>query len=412
MTGVTDAGSARRLLAGPAVLRTFALTLLGRLAYGVLPLCFLFTVRDATGSFTVAAAASATLGFATLAMPVQARLVDRHGQRQVLPVYAGCYVVVLLLAVVLAHEVSHPAAWIGVGLLVGLTCPALGPAMRAQWREIAAEGAQRRRAYSLDSVGEESLYLVGPVVAAAVLALGRAWVGLLVVAALVVIGTTALVTSRWRPATTAPTTPAAATSGARGSGSLRRLRGLVGPLFLFGAGTACAFVGIASLADRAGTPGAAGLVEAAMAAGAVAGGLLWARFGATVPSRRVLAGLLGYVAAAQALTGGLSGHLALVGAALAVGALGAAPVFVVGFSTADSLVAADRRTEASTWVTVVINAGISGGTAVAGLVAGLGPAAPFFLAAFLSASAAALAGARVTQQRGGSGTASVPRSPR
>ncbi|WP_161605227.1 hypothetical protein [Pimelobacter simplex] len=70
MPGVTDAGSTRLLLAGPAVARTFGCALLGRLAYGVLPLCFLFTVRDAAGSLALAASASALLGLATLAMPV------------------------------------------------------------------------------------------------------------------------------------------------------------------------------------------------------------------------------------------------------------------------------------------------------------------------------------------------------
>src|SRR6059058_4372190 len=98
MTGVHDAGSTRLLLAAPSVRRAFALALLGRLAYGVLPLCFLFTVRTATGSFAVAAAASAALGLATSAMPIQARLVDRHGQRRVLPLYAVAHASLLCLA--------------------------------------------------------------------------------------------------------------------------------------------------------------------------------------------------------------------------------------------------------------------------------------------------------------------------
>ena len=96
MTGVTHAGSIRGVISGPGVTRTFAFAMVGRLTYGLLPLCLLFTVRDSSGSFAVAAASSAALGFATLAMPVQARLLDRYGQRRVLPCYAVCYSGLLL----------------------------------------------------------------------------------------------------------------------------------------------------------------------------------------------------------------------------------------------------------------------------------------------------------------------------
>ena len=52
---------------------------------------------------------------------------------------------------------------------------------------------------SLDSVGEESLYLVGPIIAGVVLVLGPAWVGLLLAAGLVGCGTAALALSPYRP---------------------------------------------------------------------------------------------------------------------------------------------------------------------------------------------------------------------
>lgn len=323
MPGVTDAGSTRLLLAGPAVARTFACALLGRLAYGVLPLCFLFTVRDATGSFAVAATCSATLGLATLVMPAQARLFDRLGQHRVLPVAASCWSGLLVVAVVLAHGDHPTSVWLGVSLLVGVSGPLLGPSMRAQWREIAVEGPQRRRAYALDSVGEESLHLAGPIVAGAVLAVGPAWAGLLVAAGLVWCGTLALVASPYRPAAVgAAPAPVSRRSGPGG------LAGLVLTLLLFGAGSAATFVGMAALADRAGHPGLAGLVEAALAAGAVSGGLLWARHGRARPAGRVLALLVAGLALAQ-LTVALTGGLLLAAVVLAVGGLATSPVFVV-----------------------------------------------------------------------------------
>ena len=410
MSGVTDAGSTRLLLAGPAVARTFACALLGRLAYGVLPLCFLFTVRDATGSFALAAACSATLGLATLVMPVQARLLDRLGQHRVLPVASLCWSSLLVVAVALARG-EHPAAlWLGLSLLLGVSGPLLGPSMRAQWREIASEGAQRRRAYALDSVGEESLYLVGPILAGGVLALGPAWGGLLLAAGLVGCGTLALVPSPYRPpASGAGAVAVAGRTGPAGLGS--GLAGLVLTLVLFGAGSAATFVGIAALADRAGRRGLAGPVEAALAAGAVTGGLLWARHGRTRPAAPVLAALLAGLAVTQGVVA-LADGLLVAALVLALGGLATSPILVVAYAAVDERVPAGRRTEASTWVNVGVNSGSALGTAVAGLLAGGGGCLPFALAAGLSvgAAGAALAWGRMSPWPSTSPTTPPPTS--
>lgn len=390
MSGVTDAGSTRLLLAGPAVARTFGCALLGRLAYGVLPLCFLFTVRDAAGSLALAASASALLGLATLAMPVHARLIDRFGQHRVLPVAATCWSACLVTGAVLAQGDHPPAAWLVLAFVTGLSGPVLGPSMRAQWREIAPEGPQRRRAYALDAVGEESLYLVGPIIAGVVLATGPAWVGLLVAPTLVGCGTLALVLSPYRPRVGAVGAPSDAPAGTRERSGGAAIGGLVAALALFGAGSAAVFVGIAALADRAGRPGLAGLVEAALAVGAVTGGLLWARHGRSHPAGRVLALLLVVLALAQGVVA-VTGGLLAAAVVLAVGALATSPVFVVAYAAVDERVLPSRRTEMSTWVNVGVNGGSALGTAFAGLAAGGGAALPFALAAVLSAGAAGAA---------------------
>lgn len=387
MSGVLDAGSIRLLLSGPAVARTFVLALLGRLAYGVLPLCLFFTVRHATASFAVAAASSAAVGFAALVMPAQARLIDRHGQHRVLPVAAALYSSLLVLGAVLAVLSAAAELWLGYGVLLGLTGPVLGPSMRAQWREIAPEGPARQRAYSLDAVAEESLYLVGPLVAGLVLALGPAWVGLLLAAALVWCGVLGLVLSPHRP------TPARTAAG-RPRSSGRPPRGVPALLVtgaLFGGGGAVAFVGIAALADDLGRPPVAALVETGMAAGAVVGGLLWARSRRSRPPGRTLAVLLTAVALAQLGAALVVPDVVGVGVALALGALATSPVFVVAFTAADGLVPPERRTEMSTWVTVAINGGSALGTAVAGLVVTNGLTPVFLTAAALSILAAGVA---------------------
>jgi len=121
MLGVNNAGSIRMVMSGPAVPRTFAFALVGRLAYGLLPLCLLFTIRDASNSFAVAASASAALAFATMAMPFQARLVDRYGQRRVLPLYATSYVTALITTAILSTRSYPDWLWVGLGVVLGIS---------------------------------------------------------------------------------------------------------------------------------------------------------------------------------------------------------------------------------------------------------------------------------------------------
>lgn len=386
MLGVTSAGSIHVVMSSPAVARTFAFVLVGRLAYGLLPLCLLFTIRDASDSFAVAASALAALGFASMAMPFQARLVDRYGQRRVVPLYATAYVTALITTTILSTG-THPGwLWLVMGVLLGLSGPALGPAMRAQWREIAEEGPARRVAYSLDSIAEESLYLAGPIAASVVLVAGPARTGLVMAAVFIAIGTTALVASPYVPATTSPVRTVTEKSRAAAFGVLRHrtFQRLLVIMVLFGMASAASFVGVAALADKVGNQGALGLIEASAAVGAIAAGFAWTRVRGEPSWPSALAALLLLTATAQ--TGALvvAPHLVLVGAFLVVCGAAAAPIFVVAFTAADGLVAPGQRTEASTWVTTAINGGNATGTAFAGLVLAVGDNAPFALAALLS----------------------------
>ncbi|GAA4748326.1 hypothetical protein GCM10023350_36570 [Nocardioides endophyticus] len=107
---------------------------------------------------------------------------------------------------------------------------------------------------------------------------------------------------------------------------------------------------------------------AGMAVGAILAGLAWARLRQdpawpTALGRLLLASGLAQTGAAVAAL-----RLVLVGVVLIAVGGAAAPVIVVAFTGADSLVAPEERTEASTWVSAALNGGNALGTALAGLV--------------------------------------------
>ena len=400
MPGPAAAGSYRAVLLLPSASRAFAPALGGRLAYGLLPLALLFTIFQTTGSYAVAGAALAVFGLTSIVLPAKARLADRYGQRRTLP-WMALACAVGLAGVALTH---WPVPFVA---LAGLAAPPLGPAMRSTWRTLTAGTGLTERAYALDAIAEETLYLVGPLLSGLLIAVAPARWALLLTAALLATGTLAMAAAA--PARARPGEPGGRLfdAGPLRSAGLRWL--LVVPVVV-GAGLSVAYTGTAAVAQAAGRPGAAGLVEAGVAAGSVVGGLLWARrgqigqlarpAGARESSRaRQIAGLLGLFAVGLLAAAALAGSgLLFLGVALGLAGLAIAPLYVVAYLAADELAPPAHRTEAGAWVNVAANAGSAGGAAGAGLITEqAGPARALLVAGLLLAVTALAAGAARTR---------------
>ena len=149
----------------PHARRTFAAALTGRLSYAVVPLSVMLAVTRSSGSYAVAGAVMALFGAtAVFLSPARATLVDRHGPRRALvPMTAGHTVLLGLLAVAVSRPDAAPAPALGaLAAAAGACVPPLGPTMRAVWTRLAPDRALLQRAYSLDGVAEELLFVTGP----------------------------------------------------------------------------------------------------------------------------------------------------------------------------------------------------------------------------------------------------------
>lgn len=367
MSRTPRAGSYRAVLALPHAAPLFGAALVGRLAYGLLPLSALFTVEHATGSFTAAGAVVAVFGLTSVVLPLKSRLVDRFGQaRALLPMAGACAGALCTLAVLASsHRLSTSYA-VGLGGAAGLAAPPLGPAMRSTWRALIEGTDLKERAYSLDSVCEESLYLIGPLAAGVVLAIGSAAAALIVTAALMLVGTFGMVLAR--PAWFA-TSEAAAPRLRLDLGPLRSpgFLPVVTVILVTAIGVGLALTAIAARAQDRGVPAAAGWIEAAIAVGSVAGGLLWGQRHHTRRRSTHLAGLVGALALGVGMAGAAS-DLVLLGVVMAFTGVAIAPLFVVSYIASDALAPEHQRTEASTWVNTANNIGSAAGAALAGVL--------------------------------------------
>ncbi|MFF4716035.1 MFS transporter [Streptomyces eurythermus] len=370
----------------PQARRTFTAALTGRLSYATAGLAVPLSVTAATGSWAVSGLVLSLFGATTvLLMPVRAALVDRHGPRRVLLPMSLLYGALLALLAVLTWRPGAPAAAVaGTAALVGCCAPPLGPAMRALWSALMPDEGMARRAYSLDAVAEELLYVCGPALVGALLGVAPAAAGILLSAVLNVAGTCAFVTS--------PALP-----GPRPTARRRRsvpVRGLVPAVVVaLGLGLAISAMELLVLAfaearsyDTALVPWVLGALSVGSALGGLAvGAVRW-----RAPARARLcrfAAAFGLVLAAAGLAPGLwtlAGVLALAGAFIA-------PALTTAYLLADETATEETRVQAGAWVNTGINAGSSAGALAVGLLIGRLPLPLCFALAGAAALAAAAA---------------------
>ncbi|MEU0715692.1 MFS transporter [Streptomyces lavendulocolor] len=370
------------VLGSPYVARLLGGTLTGRLPNGMAPVAILLWATATGGSIAFGGLLSALYGLSSaLSQPVKGRLMDRRGQTAVhLP--AAVLNSVLLAALPVLGPQGSPALATAVVITAGLTTPPLEAGLRALWPSVLPDPRLRHAALALDTGTQGLLYIVGPLLAAALASAHSPSLALAVTAALGLVGTATVASAppsrRWRPAQ--PTS----TDGGAG----RRLAspGLV-LLFvsLTGIGFAIGSMNVWSIAmaEHHDKDMLSGILPAAFSTGSFLGGLVYGRgtWTGTTTGRLITAG--------AAFLAGWLPLLALLGpyaAACAVIVPGAFLTVVVAcaYITTDALTPAARTSEAYAWLILSIGAGQAAGTALAGRLA----EHPFTSAALPAAGAA------------------------
>jgi MFS family permease len=182
-----------RILRSPGVALVVLATLVGRLPIGISGLAILLYVREVTGSFAAAGLCTGALALGSASgAPFQGRLVDRRGERTLLPL-AAAHAAGLLLVWVLGAAGAPTAAIALAALLAGAAIPPLSSVLRSRWPYLLEESPRLiPSAFALDSVLIEIIFVVGPLVTTAIVATVGAQYALVVSATCVLTGTTLL----------------------------------------------------------------------------------------------------------------------------------------------------------------------------------------------------------------------------
>ena len=141
--------------------------LVGRLPISMLALALLLLVEDLTGSYARAGVAAAVGGVGQAAgLPLLGRLADRVGHRRtVLPALAGHLLGLLVIGWTAATGGPYLVLLLGA-VLAGAALPPLGSLVRARWAAT-LPGGRLPAAFALEAVGDELVFVTGPLLVTA-----------------------------------------------------------------------------------------------------------------------------------------------------------------------------------------------------------------------------------------------------
>ena len=394
------------VLRTPGALAFSLAALVGRLPIAMLGIGTVLLVEDRRSSYALAGLVSAAYAAGTAVLgPGLSRLVDRLGQRRVLP-WALLVSAAGTGGLVALAGTSAPAPVLLVcAVVMSAASSQLGSCVRARWSAVLADRpAEVQRAYAWEAVVDEVVFVLGPLIVVLCALLDPA-VGLLAAFALGTAGTLAFLGLR---ATEPPVQPVAAV-GARGALASAGLRTLTVSMLCVGLLFGTVEVSMVAFAQERGSDAGGGLLLALVAGGSAVSGLLYGTLHWRASARRRY--LLGTAFLAVGLVPLLlAPSVAWMAPAALLAGFAISPVLIPAFGLVEDLVPPAARTEGFSWLNSGLGVGVATGFAVSGAVADSAGARTAFLVALggaLAAGAVALLARDTLLPRAAAGSAAV-----
>jgi MFS family permease len=374
------------LLAEPDLRRTFAFSVLGRLPIGLTGLAILLLVQISSGSFVRGGAAAAcyVVGLAAVA-PFLGRAIDRLGPRGIL-LATGVLFPSALVALVAAVEHGATVLALVLAGAAGASFPPITVCVRTYFRRRLAEEGLLAAAYSAESVLIELIFIAGPMLVALFVAFASAAAAVWFAAACGLAGTLLFFRS-----------PALRTWHIEPRTSHRLLGplteggfpALVGVVLCFSSAFGFLEVGVVAYANEFRNPALAGVLLGIASAGSALGGVAYGSRGWHYPLARQFVMALALMALGLAILA-LPWSPLLFAPWAAFAGIAMAPALIIQSMLAARISRAEHATEAFTWLTSALLAGVGIGLAAGGALLEIFPSTAALAAAAGAAFLAAL----------------------
>ena len=377
----------RDLLRVPAIHATLLASVPGRLPIGIAGFAILLLVQTSSGSFIKAGVASAlyVLGLATVS-PLIGRAIDRSGPRPVLRLCALIYPLMLIALVALVLMRAHTAAIALCAYIAGASLPPVTICMRTLYPRVLTSPALLQTAYSVDSAIVEFVFVIGPALVALFLACGFPSGAVLLAALAAALGTAWFVR-----------TPVIRDWPIRPHGVAGRWRIFTEPgmvtlyaaTVFYSVAVGLYEVGVTAFATKRGLPAVAGIALALTSVGGALGAFAYGARHWQAPLRRQFLIALALMAAGSLLVA--SAHdIGVFLVANLVAGVPVASVFATQSVLLSRLAPGGKLAESFTWGGTCLLGGISGGTALGGVLAESVAPAWILVSAALATGIAAL----------------------
>ncbi|SFK40872.1 MFS transporter [Geodermatophilus ruber] len=366
----------------PMVLAAF----IGRLPLSMVGLGCVLLVADETGSYGLGGAVAAAGAVTTaLSGPLIGRWADTHGQRRtLLPVLAVFVVSGVAFLTAVKQDWPLWTVFVFAGL-AGACIPPVSSMIRVRWTHLLRGTHRLPTALAMESVVDELVFIVGPVLVTFLSTTGHATSGVVTAFALAVVGSL-LFAAQGR------TEPPPHGHAARTGPSAIRSPG-IRVLFVVGAAVGAILgtleIALVAFADEVGAMPLSGVLIAALAVGSMASGIGWGVVHWHSPLRTRLAVVL---AALTVLTVPLVlvHNIWVMIPFVIVAGLAVSPSLISSFTLAELLVPRSATTEAFTWIGTALGLGVAIGASAAGKVVDVFGANAAFLVATAAAAIAAV----------------------
>jgi MFS family permease len=366
----------------PMVLAAF----IGRLPLSMVGLGCVLLVADETGSYGLGGAVAAAGAVSTAASgPLLGRWADSHGQRRVLlPVLA--VFVVSGVSFLFAVKGNWPlwTVFLSAGV-AGACIPPVSSMIRVRWTHMLRGSHRLPTALAMESVVDEFVFIVGPVLVTFLSTTGHATSGVVTAFTLAAVGSL-LFAAQGR------TEPPPAPHEHRNGPSAMRTSGLR-VLFVVGAAVGailgCLEIALVAFAGEVGAKSLSGVLIAGLAVGSMVSGIGWGTVHWRLPLRLRIVGVL-VLMTVLSIPLLLVRDIWLMIPFVVLAGIAVSPSLISSFTLAELLVPRAAVTEAFTWIGTALGLGVAVGASVAGKIVDVSGANAAFLVSTVAAAIAAV----------------------